>query len=188
MRILLPLIISSSLLLSGCASSEPTPTETTPVVTSVTQAPEETSATQTEASEAVADPGASADEVTEQEPAGSAEPKETASEDSKPETTKTATPKPAATKTPESTPTKTASSQGYSKAQVAQKNSRSACWVVVSGSVYNLTDWVTKHPGGASAITSLCGGDATDAFEGKHGGEARPSSILESYYLGPLVD
>ena len=118
-----------------------------------------------------------------------ASPSETPSTAPKTET-KQPSPTPTSTKTPtpSPTPTETPTTVVYTKAQVAQKNSRTACWAIVSGSVYNLTDWINKHPGGASAIASLCGVDATEAFEGKHGGDARPSSVLESYYLGPLTD
>lgn len=100
----------------------------------------------------------------------------------KPTSTKTSTP------SPSPTPSETATATGYTKAQVAQKNSRTACWAIISGSVYDLTDWVNKHPGGAGAIASLCGTDATASFDAQHGGQARPSSTLEAYYLGPLLD
>ena len=116
------------------------------------------------------------------------EPEAQPAETSTPKASATNTPAPTKTptKTPSPTPSQTAPAAGYTAAQVAEKNSRSNCWVIVNDSVYNLTDWITKHPGGSSSILSLCGGDATSAFEGKHGGEARPSSILEGYYLGPL--
>jgi cytochrome b involved in lipid metabolism len=103
----------------------------------------------------------------------------------------TPAPKPTASPKPEDSPSSPAPAEkpsGYTTQEVASKNSRSACWVIVSGGVYDLTDWIAKHPGGSGAITNLCGADATDAFEGKHGGEARPSAILNGYYLAPLVD
>lgn len=105
--------------------------------------------------------------------------------------TSTKTPKPTASPKPEESPSSPAPAEkpsGYTTQEVASKNSRSACWVIVSGGVYDLTDWIAKHPGGSGAIIDLCGADATDAFEGKHGGDARPSAILDAYYLAPLVD
>jgi cytochrome b involved in lipid metabolism len=142
-------------------------------------------ATETEVGDEAADP-----EVTEEESPAAVASKTPAA------TAEATTPKPAPTPSstqtaapsPSPTPSETTTVAGYTKAQVAQKNSRTACWVIVSGSVYNLTDWINKHPGGAGALASLCGTDATASFEAQHGGQARPSSTLDAYYLGPLVD
>ena len=70
--------------------------------------------------------------------------------------------------------------------QVAMNDSEESCWTIVNGSVYDLTDWVSKHPGGASRILQLCGTDGTSLFEGQHGGSSRPESTLEGYLLGPV--
>ncbi|MEY4408842.1 MAG: hypothetical protein RLZZ138_93 [Actinomycetota bacterium] len=188
MKNLLLMLLASSLLLSGCTANEP-PTAASPAkTTGVTQAPEESQSSKLGDAKKTPQSETVTEEATEPDSDATSEPDKTSAPAPQSTETKTASPKPTASETPAPTPTQTSDPAGYTRAQVAEKNSRSACWVVVSGSVYNLTDWITKHPGGASAITALCGGDATDAFEGKHGGEARPSSILESYFLGPLVD
>ena len=70
--------------------------------------------------------------------------------------------------------------------QVAMNDSEESCWTIVNGSVYDLTDWVSKHPGGASRILQLCGTDGTSLFEGQHGGSSGPESTLEGYLLGPV--
>ena len=74
----------------------------------------------------------------------------------------------------------------YSSNQVAAHNSASSCWGVVNGNVYDLTSYVSSHPGGASAINALCGKDATSAFTGQHGGESSPTNVLASFKLGTL--
>jgi cytochrome b involved in lipid metabolism len=74
----------------------------------------------------------------------------------------------------------------YTSAQVASHNSGSSCWGVVSNSVYDLTSYVSSHPGGASAIQALCGKDATSAFTGQHGGQSSPTNVLASFKLGTL--
>jgi len=56
----------------------------------------------------------------------------------------------------------------------------------VGNKVYDLTQWVSRHPGGSGAIASLCGVDGTSGFKGKHGSSGRPNSILDSYYIGDL--
>jgi hypothetical protein len=74
----------------------------------------------------------------------------------------------------------------YTSAQVASHNSGSSCWGVVNKNVYDLTSYVSSHPGGASAIQALCGKDATSAFTGQHGGESSPTNVLASFKLGAL--
>jgi len=74
----------------------------------------------------------------------------------------------------------------YTSAQVASHNSGSSCWGVVNKNVYDLTSYVSSHPGGASAIQALCGKDATSAFTGQHGGESSPTNVLASFKLGTL--
>lgn len=185
MKTLLAIFVSSTLLLAGCSSPAQEAETTEPATTSVNQAPDESAEVDSVEVSEPAEP-----EVAER----SGDVEQSAGEESQP--TATSTPKASATKapapakspaqTPSPTPSETASPASYTKAQVAEKNTRSNCWVIVNESVYSLTDWINKHPGGSGSIASLCGQDATSAFEGKHGGEARPSSILESYYLGPL--
>jgi len=69
---------------------------------------------------------------------------------------------------------------------VSQNNSEESCWSIIDGSVYDLTDWISQHPGGASRILGLCGSDGTSQFQGQHGGSGSPESTLERYLLGAL--
>jgi cytochrome b involved in lipid metabolism len=62
-----------------------------------------------------------------------------------------------------------------------------SCYSVVNGSVYDLTNWITKHPGGQQAIKGLCGKDGTAAFTGKHGGQQKPETMLASFKIGVLA-
>jgi len=98
----------------------------------------------------------------------------------------TPTPTPTVTATPTPTPTPTPSIAGYTMAQVKANNSAKSCWTVVDGFVYNLTSWISSHPGGAGAILFLCGTDGTNAFKAQHENQARPAVRLDSYKLGPL--
>lgn len=94
---------------------------------------------------------------------------------------------PAQATTPTPTPAPAPKPQGYTMAQVQAANSASKCWSVVSGNVYDLTSWIGQHPGGASAIKAMCGVDATSAFQGQHGGQARPVSELAGFKIGVLL-
>jgi hypothetical protein len=90
---------------------------------------------------------------------------------------------------PTSTPTASAApvATGYTLSQVASNNRSASCWSIIDGSVYNLTNWIASHPGGSSAITSLCGVDGTASFKSKHGNQSNPAQRLSMYLLGPLA-
>ena len=94
---------------------------------------------------------------------------------------------PQPTQTAEPTPTPEESHNGYTLAQVSERNSAAECWVAIDGGVYDLTQWIRSHPGGSGAILNLCGKDGSASFTSQHGGQARPSSTLDGYYLAPLV-
>jgi hypothetical protein len=71
---------------------------------------------------------------------------------------------------------------------VAINNSEASCWAVIEGNVYDLTDWISSHPGGASRILGLCGSDGTSQFQGQHEGSSSAEGTLERYLLGALGD
>jgi cytochrome b involved in lipid metabolism len=79
------------------------------------------------------------------------------------------------------------SSKTYTLTEVKLHNSAASCWTVVNGSVYNVTSWIKQHPGGSAAIMGTCGIDASSAFNGQHGGQARPASELASFKIGVLA-
>ena len=100
-----------------------------------------------------------------------------------------ATPKPAASVTPSATPTPIQTAApivGYTMAQVKANNTAKSCWTAIDGFVYDLTSWISAHPGGSGAILFLCGTDGSNAFKAQHEQQARPAVRLDSYKLGPL--
>ena len=99
-----------------------------------------------------------------------------------PVVTPTPTPTPTRVVTPTPTPTVT----GYTMAQVRANNTARSCWTVIDDVVYDLTKWISNHPGGSSAILFLCGTDGTNAFSAQHQNQARPAIRLDTYRLGPL--
>lgn len=76
---------------------------------------------------------------------------------------------------------------GYTAAEVATHTTQDDCWTIVNGNVYDLTSFISRHPGGESNIMKLCGIDGTATFTAQHGGQGSPESRLESLYLGPLA-
>jgi cytochrome b involved in lipid metabolism len=98
----------------------------------------------------------------------------------------TSSPTPFVTPTPEFTSRPTMNSNdGITMAELQQHSSKSDCWVVYYRSVYDMTYYAKKHPGGAGIITKLCGQDGTTNFEIFHS-----SSLLNilrnGEWRGPL--
>lgn len=48
---------------------------------------------------------------------------------------------------------------------VAEHNKANDCWIVAHGIVYDVTRYLSKHPGGARSILSRAGKDATADFD-----------------------
>jgi hypothetical protein len=107
-----------------------------------------------------------------------------------------ATPSPSQSATQSSSPSKSATPSasvisGLTKLtleEVKKHDSGTSCWSIVYGNVFDLTKWITKHPGGAAVIRAICGKDGSAAFEGQHAGEGKPANQLSNYYLGKLGD
>jgi cytochrome b involved in lipid metabolism len=92
-----------------------------------------------------------------------------------------------ATQATTATPATQTATATYTLAQVAMHNKASSCWTAINGSVYDVTTWINQHPGGPGPILSLCGTDGSAAFNGQHGGQARPAAELATFKIGTLV-
>jgi len=111
-----------------------------------------------------------------------------------PKASGSATPTPSETATQSPLPSKSATPSasvisGLTKLtleEVKKHDSGTTCWSIVYGNVFDLTKWITKHPGGAAVIRAICGKDGSDAFEGQHAGQGKPANQLSNYYLGKL--
>ncbi|MBU4589114.1 MAG: cytochrome b5 domain-containing protein, partial [Actinobacteria bacterium] len=100
--------------------------------------------------------------------------------------TPVASPTPSETPSTSPTPSTTASPAGFTMAEVAQHAGASSCWTIVNAQVYDVTDWINRHPGGADKILGLCGKDGTSAFQTQHNGQSNPESELSQFLIGPL--
>jgi cytochrome b involved in lipid metabolism len=77
---------------------------------------------------------------------------------------------------------------GYTMDKVRANNSEASCWSVIDGNVYDLTKWISSHPGGKGNILSLCGKNGTAEFASKHRGDSNPQARLKGFLLGPLAN
>jgi cytochrome b involved in lipid metabolism len=86
---------------------------------------------------------------------------------------------------PSSTPL--SSVKTYTLAEIATHNTEQSCYVTIRGEVYDVTQWIPKHPGGPQRIINLCGTDATQAFETKHDDAPKPNAMLATFKIGELA-
>jgi cytochrome b involved in lipid metabolism len=75
-------------------------------------------------------------------------------------------------------------SASYSLAQVKKHNKATDCWSIVGTSVYKLTAWIPKHPGGKGVIVSMCGKNATSLYNSKHRTDPIAKATLARYRIG----
>lgn len=85
------------------------------------------------------------------------------------------------------TPTPSASPSALTAAAVAKHATAASCWSIVNGTVYDLTPWIARHPGGQQRILGMCGKDATAQFLAQHGSSSRVAQLLAGFKLGPLA-
>lgn len=72
---------------------------------------------------------------------------------------------------------------------VAKHNNPSDCWIIIENKVYDVTNFLARHPGGGGLVTPYCGQDATQPFltqggRGSHSQEAL--RLLGLIYVGDL--
>ena len=73
----------------------------------------------------------------------------------------------------------------YTAEQVAQHDNMQSCWIIINDIVYDVTNFLWEHPGGAETILEWAGADATEAFESiGHSSGAR--LMLADYAIGRL--
>lgn len=102
--------------------------------------------------------------------------------------TATAAPKtPAPSKAPTKAPVASSTVQ-LTAAEVAKHDSANDCWSIVKGKVYDLTSFVSRHPGGQSEIKAICGRDGSSSFLSQHSGDSQANSQLSGFVLGELND
>jgi cytochrome b involved in lipid metabolism len=80
----------------------------------------------------------------------------------------------------------TGGAKKYTKEEVAKHNTPDDAWIIINDKVYNITKWISKHPGG-NVILQGIGKDATSLFNNKGGGSGHSAvahKILSRYYIG----
>eukprot|EP01012_Entosiphon_sulcatum_P040035 TRINITY_DN53666_c0_g1_i1.p1 TRINITY_DN53666_c0_g1~~TRINITY_DN53666_c0_g1_i1.p1 ORF type:complete len:977 (+),score=132.51 TRINITY_DN53666_c0_g1_i1:24-2933(+) len=73
----------------------------------------------------------------------------------------------------------------FTAADVLKHAKKEDAWIAVHGSVYDITDWIPRHPGG-EVLLPLLGHDCSDQFEAFHRPYVR--KYLGSMRIGSFVD
>ncbi len=111
----------------------------------------------------------------------------TSSENQNTTTSPSTNPNTSGSSTSSGSSTTSSNPKAFTLVQVATHNSPADCYSAINGIVYNLTLWISRHPGGERAILSICGKDGSAAFDGQHGGDPRAASVLAGYEVGTLI-
>mmetsp|Transcript_82896 Transcript_82896/g.101604 ORF Transcript_82896/g.101604 Transcript_82896/m.101604 type:complete len:464 (+) Transcript_82896:33-1424(+) len=72
-----------------------------------------------------------------------------------------------------------------SREEFEQHNTKDSCWIQIYDQVFDVTEWMRKHPGGERVILCLGGRDATWNFIGNHHPEIA-RKYLKTFYIGDL--
>lgn len=75
----------------------------------------------------------------------------------------------------------------FTLADVQKHASEQSCYSAINGNVYDLTNWINKHPGGKMAIMFICGKDGTNGFMGKHAQSEKAKAALAKYKIGTFA-
>lgn len=70
--------------------------------------------------------------------------------------------------------------------EVRKHNTKKDCWVIIHNKVYDVSDFVDEHPGGAAVIVKYAGKDATKAFDPIHPPDTLEKYLPSKYHLGEV--
>lgn len=70
--------------------------------------------------------------------------------------------------------------------ELKSHNTRSSAWVAIRGKVYDITEFISRHPGGDEVLLFAAGKDATTVFETYHSLNGAASLVLKKYCIGEI--
>ena len=73
------------------------------------------------------------------------------------------------------------------RADVAKHNTKSDCWIIIKNKVYDVTNFLNDHPGGAGALQAFQGVDATDGFLDV-GHSATADAMMADFHVGDITE
>jgi len=73
----------------------------------------------------------------------------------------------------------------FTKEEVAKHNTVDDCWIIIKDQVYDVTQFLKKHPGGKRVIVRWAGKDATKVFQSIHAAHLL-QTMAKEYSIGNL--
>lgn len=78
---------------------------------------------------------------------------------------------------------------GYSLSEVMKHATLQDCWMIIEGAVYDVSDYVPRHPAPPGVLAPWCGREATEGMRTKGDDSdhsVRAWRMLERYRIGRL--
>jgi cytochrome b involved in lipid metabolism len=67
--------------------------------------------------------------------------------------------------------------------EISKHTTEQSCWMLMGNKIYDVTSYLSQHPGGRNSILQYCGKDGSAVFTGlPHSSSAE--QLLASYYVG----
>ena len=81
------------------------------------------------------------------------------------------------------------SEQSYTLEEVAKHNTAESRWIVIHGMVYDVTEFINKHPGGKKPFEKYSGTDATEKFQKIQNHFENPdvATFMKTLCIGKLI-
>jgi len=73
----------------------------------------------------------------------------------------------------------------YTLEEVKKHNKKTDVWIALHKKVYNVTKFVSEHPGGPDILMEAAGKDASSMFD-DIGHSDTAKSLLKTYFIGDL--
>jgi L-lactate dehydrogenase (cytochrome) len=70
--------------------------------------------------------------------------------------------------------------------ELIRHKSKQSCWLAIHGTVWDVTNFVQKHPGGANAILKVAGQDATEEYDMVHDKDLVAKTLDPSAKVGAI--
>ena len=73
----------------------------------------------------------------------------------------------------------------YTLEEVSKHNKEDDMWIIINEYVYDITNFMSEHPGGKQILMNVAGKDATEYFEELHNPKVL-KEVAEDYKIGTL--
>lgn len=76
--------------------------------------------------------------------------------------------------------------QRIDSARLAEHRNRASCWLAIHGTVWDVTNFLDHHPGGAGLLLKSAGQDATAQYEQFHDASLVEETLGQGALIGEL--